>query len=230
MWFLLQSPAVAVAPATGEAAGTSTQSFFEVLVSGGLAMIPLAVLFGLAIFISIERYLTIRKANSDSGEFMKQVRKYVLAGNLEGAKGLCESTNSPFSRMIYKGISRLGVASLKDIEGSIENVGRLEVYRLERRLSLLATIAGLGPMIGFFGTVQGMIDAFNTIVSKAGSANPVDLAGGIATAMVTTAAGLVVGIIAFFAYNTLVALVNQVVFKLELTSNDFLDLLQEPSN
>ncbi len=228
MWFILQAPVIT--PVTQPESTASTQSLFEVLVSGGPAMIPLAILLILAIFISIERYLTIRKANTDSREFMKQVRRYVLAGNLEAAKGLCESINDPFSRMIYKGISRLGSASIKDIEGSIENVGRLEVYRLERRISLLATIAGLGPMIGFFGTVQGMIQAFNTIVSKAGSANPVDLAGGIATAMVTTAAGLVVGIIAYFAYNSLAALINQVVFKLELTSNDFIDLLQEPSN
>ncbi|RMG69107.1 MAG: MotA/TolQ/ExbB proton channel family protein, partial [Bacteroidetes bacterium] len=175
------------------------------------------------------RYLTIRKSNTDSKEFMEQVRKHVLAGNVEAAKGLCESRNDPFARMIYKGVSRLGSASLKDIEGSIENVGKLEIYRLERRLSILATIAGAGPMIGFFGTVLGMIKAFNEIVRTGGNANAVNLADGISTAMITTASGLVVGILAFLAYNTLVAMVNQVVFKLELTSTDFIDLLQEPA-
>jgi biopolymer transport protein ExbB len=193
-------------------------------------MIPLAILLVVAIFIFIERYLTIRKANTDSEEFMKQVRKYVLGGNIEAAKGLCESQNDPFSRMILKGINRLGTASLKDIEGSIENVGKLEVFRLERRLPILATIAGAAPMIGFFGTVLGMIKAFNAIVREQGNASPVDLADGISTAMVTTVSGLVVGILAFLAYNTLVALVNKVVFKLELTSTDFIDLLQEPAN
>jgi len=131
--------------------------------------------------------------------------------------------------MILKGVSRLGIASLKDIEGSIENVGKLEVYRLERRLSILATVAAAAPMIGFFGTVLGMIKACNAIVAEGGQADAVDLAGGISQAMVTTAFGLVVGILAYLAYNTLVSLVNKVVFKLELTSTDFIDLLQEPA-
>ncbi|MDX2246847.1 MAG: MotA/TolQ/ExbB proton channel family protein [Bacteroidia bacterium] len=226
MFFLLQTPADSLSKA--EAIGN--QSLFDVLVSGGWTMIPIGILFILAIFIYIERYLTIKKADTDSGELMKQVRKYVLAGNIEAAKGLAQSTNDAFSRMIYKGISRLGTASLKDIEGSIENVGKLEVYRLERRLSLLATVAGAAPMLGFFGTVTGMIEAFNAIVIHEGNATPVDLAGGIAEAMVTTAAGLVVGIIAFLAYNTLVSMVSKVVFKLELTSTDFIDLLQEPAS
>ena len=204
-------------------------SILDDLIAGGWAMIPLALLLILAIFIFFERYLNIRKADGDSEEFMKKVRKYVLAGNIESAKGLCESINDPFSRMIYKGISRLGSASLKDIEGSIENVGKLEVYRLERRISLLATVAGAAPMIGFFGTVLGMIKAFNQIQAKGGNANAGDLAGGISEAMVTTASGLVVGIIAYLAYNTLVALINKVVFKLELTATDFIDLLQEPA-
>lgn len=226
MFFLLQTvPADSLATASAAA----PQSFFEVLVAGGWPMIPLGVLLILAIFIYIERYLTIRKSNTDSKEFMEQVRKHVLAGNIEAAKGLCESRNDPFARMIYKGVSRLGTASLKDIEGSIENVGKLEIYRLERRLSILATIAGAGPMIGFFGTVLGMIKAFNEIVRTGGNANAVNLADGISTAMITTASGLVVGILAFLAYNTLVSMVNQVVFKLELTSTDFIDLLQEPA-
>ncbi|MCB0855717.1 MAG: MotA/TolQ/ExbB proton channel family protein [Bacteroidetes bacterium] len=227
MLFLLQTPADSLATASETVA---TKSFFQILLAGGWTMIPLLILLVLAIFIYIERYLTISKADFDSKDLMKNVRKHVLAGNIEAAKGLCESTDNAFSRMIHKGISRLGSASLKDIEGSIENIGKLEVFRLERRLSILATVAGAAPMIGFFGTVLGMISAFNAIVIKEGNANPVDLAGGISEAMVTTASGLVVGILAFLAYNTLVAMVNKVVFKLELLSTDFIDLLQEPAS
>lgn len=224
--FLLQVPVDSLATGTG---GGASKSLLEVLVSGGWTMAVLAILLFATLFIFIERYLTIRKANADSEEFMKQVRLYVLSGNIDAAKALCEQNNDPFARMIKKGINRLGVASLKDIEGSIENVGKLEVYRLERRLPLLATFAGAAPMIGFFGTVVGMIAAFNQIVAKEGNANPVDLADGISTAMVTTASGLVVGVLAFLAYNVLVSLVDRVVFKLELTSTDFIDLLQEPA-
>ncbi|MEM6342308.1 MAG: MotA/TolQ/ExbB proton channel family protein [Bacteroidota bacterium] len=228
MLFLLQD----VLDPNGTAVDPSAagpRSIFDSLIEGGWAMIPLAILLVVAIFIFIERYLNIRKADGDSEEFMRQVRKYVLAGNIEAAKGLCESVNDPFSRMIYKGISRLGSASLKDIEGSIENVANLEVYRLERRISLLATVAGAAPMIGFFGTVLGMIKAFNEIRDLGGNADAAALAGGISEAMVTTASGLVVGIIAYLAYNSLVALINKVVFKLELTATDFIDLLQEPA-
>lgn len=226
MIFLLQAPFSADSTATNAAA---TQSPLDYLIAGGWPMIPLVILLAMAIYLWIERYRIIKRADGDSEELMKQVRKYVLAGNIEAAKGLCESTNDAFSRMILKGISRLGSASLKDIEGSIENVGKLEVYRLERRLSILATIAGAAPMIGFLGTVLGMIKAFSAIVREEGNANPVQLADGISEAMITTASGLVVGIIAYFAYNTLVALVNKVVFKLELTSTNFIDLLQEPA-
>lgn len=205
------------------------KNLIDVIIDGGWAMIPLGILLIAAIYIFFERYLTVRKANADSEDFMKQVRAYVSKGNLEGAKGLCESRNDPFARMIHKGISRLGTGSIQDIENSIETVGKLEIIRLERRLPMLATIAGAGPMIGFMGTVLGMIDAFNQIVRTGGSASAQDLASGISTAMITTASGLIVGVLAYLAYNSLVAMVNKVVFKLELTASDFLDLLQEPA-
>jgi biopolymer transport protein ExbB len=227
--FLLQTNVPVDTTGMDGASEEVNDSLLNTLIDGGWPMIPLVILLVLAIFIYIERYLTIRKANTDSEEFMKQVRRHVLAGNIEAAKGLCESRNDPFARMILKGVRRLGIASLKDIEGSIENVGKLEVYRLERRLSILATVAASAPMIGFFGTVLGMIKAFNAIVAEGGQADAVDLAGGISQAMVTTAFGLVVGILAYLAYNTLVSLVNKVIFKLELTSTDFIDLLQEPA-
>ena len=210
--------------------GGASETTFDVLLKGGWPMIPLALLLVLAIFIWIERYITIRKADGDSQELIKQVRQHVLTGNVKAAKDLCISTNDSFSRMLHKGLSRLGRASLKDIEGSIENVGKLEIYRLERRLSILATIAGAGPMIGFLGTVLGMYKAFGAIVTTGGNAGPTELAGGISNALITTISGLVVGVVAFIAYNALVAMVNKVIFKLELTSTSFLDLLQEPAD
>ncbi|MDP5172811.1 MAG: MotA/TolQ/ExbB proton channel family protein [Bacteroidia bacterium] len=225
MLFLLQiQPTVEEAAATG-----APKSIFDMLLAGGWTMIPLVVLLFIAIFIYIERYRTIKQSDTDSEDFMEKVRAHVLAGNIQAAKGLCDSKNDPFSRMIRKGIERLGSSSLKDIEASIENVGKLEVYRMERRLSMLATIAGAGPMLGFFGTVIGMIKAFLAIEESGGVVDASDLAGGISEAMVTTAAGLVVGIVAYLAYNTLVGMVSKVMYKLELTSTSFIDILQEPA-
>jgi len=209
--------------------GGATESLAERMLAGGWPMIPLAILLIAAIFIFIERYRLIRKVDGDSENLVNKVRTLVLAGRIDEAKRVCEEQDDAFARMLHKGISRLGAASLKDIEGSIENVGKLEIYRMERRLSILATIAGAGPMLGFLGTVLGMIKAFSAIVRGEGNAGPVELADGISQAMITTAAGLVVGILAYIAYNTLVAMVNKVVFKLELTSTSFIDLLQEPA-
>lgn len=227
MFFLLQTT-VPDSLATSTEGGS--KSFFQILLDGGWPMGVLAALLIFAIFVAIERYLTIRKANADSEDFMEQVRAHVKGGNIEAAKGLCQSRNDPFARMIHKGLSRLGSANLKDIEASIETVGNIEILRLERRLSGLATVSGAAPMIGFLGTVLGMITAFNKIVSTGGNANAQQLAEGIGQAMITTAAGLVVGIIAFLAYNSLTTMVNKVMFKLELTSSDFIDLLQEPAS
>lgn len=227
MLYLLQTPALA--DSTGMATETgSSKSMMDILIAGGWPMIPLFILLVLAIFIYIERMRTIRQADGDSNELMQRVRDYVLNGNIEGAKALCDTNASPFARMIRKGLGRLG-SPLKDIQASIENVGELEVYRLERRLSILATIAGAAPMIGFFGTVLGMIKAFNAIVTAGGQTDAIQLADGISEALITTASGLVVGIIAYLAYNSLVAMKDKVVYKLELTSAGFVDLLQEPA-
>ena len=229
MFFLLQTTHPDSLAAAAET-GAKSRTFFELIfIDGGWPMYIIFALLVFAIFVAIERWLTIRKANADSSEFMEQVRAHVKQGNIEAAKGLCQSRNDPFARMIHKGLSRLGVSNLKDIEASIETVGNVEILRLERRLSGLATVAGAAPMIGFLGTVLGMIRAFQEIVATGGNANATDLAGGISQAMITTAAGLVVGIIAFLAYNSLTTMVNKVMFKLELTSNDFMDLLQEPA-
>lgn len=227
MWFLLQDMATDSVSTSG--AGGSSRTLWDIIVGGGIPMAILALLLVAAIYLFIERYLTINKSDADSADFMGQVRTYVMAGNLEAAKGLCDSRNDPFARMIKKGIERLGNASLEDIRTSIENVGELEVYRMERRLSLLATIAGAAPMIGFFGTVLGMIAAFNQILDQGGQTDATSLAGGIGQALVTTAGGLAVGILAYLFYNSLVAMKDKVIYKLELTSTSFIDLLQEPA-
>ncbi|MEO1414336.1 MAG: MotA/TolQ/ExbB proton channel family protein [Bacteroidota bacterium] len=232
MLFLLQDPASFGAADSAQVVQQPDSLLESVTqsIEGTVAMAVLVVLLAVAIFIYIERLLTINRANTDSEDFMKDVRRLVLSGDIQGALKLCESKNDPFARMIHKGISRLKAgASLKDIEGSIDNVGNLEIYRLERRLSVLATISGAAPMIGFLGTVLGMIAAFAAIVQTGGSASGVELAGGISTAMYTTAGGLIVGILAYLAYNSLTSSVNRVVYKLEITTNDFIDLLQEPA-
>jgi biopolymer transport protein ExbB len=202
-------------------------SVWELTLAGGPIMIPIGILWIIAIYLFVERFLTINKANQDPGAFMSRVKELVLRGDVSGAKMLCAQNNNPIARMIEKGISRIG-SPLKTIEASIENVGRLEVFKLEKNLTTLATIAGAAPMIGFLGTVIGMVRAFIAIAQEEGSVSPKLLSSGIYTAMITTVAGLIVGIIAYLAYNYLVSRVQKVVHKMEYTSIDFIDLLQEP--
>jgi biopolymer transport protein ExbB len=158
---------------------------------------------------------------------MSKVKGLVLNGDVSGAKLLCAQNDTPIARMIEKGISRIG-SPLKNIEASIENVGKIELFKLEKNLSTLATISGAAPMMGFLGTVIGMVKAFISISQEEGSISPKLLSDGIYTAMITTVAGLIVGIIAYLAYNFLVTRVQKVVHKMEYTSIDFIDLLQEP--
>ncbi len=205
-----------------------TLSFLNLMLKGGPVMIPIAILSIAAVYIFIERYLAIRKSAREEINFMNQIRDFVHSNNIEAAKALCRNTESPIARMIDKGISRFG-KSMQDISTSVENVAKLEIYRLEKNLPTMATIAGAAPMIGFLGTVTGMIKAFYNM-SKAG--NNIDvglLSGGIYEAMVTTMAGLAVGIIAYLGYNILVAMVEKVVYKMEARSIEFLDILQEPA-
>lgn len=190
-------------------------------------MIPIAILWVLAIYLFVERWLTINKANEDPDPFMNKVKELVLKGDITGAKMLCAQNSTPIARMIEKGVSRIG-SPLKNIEASIENVGKIEIFKLEKNLSTLATIAGSAPMIGFLGTVIGMVQAFIAISQEEGSVSPKLLSSGIYTAMITTVAGLIVGIMAYLAYNFLVSRVQKVVHKMEYTSIDFVDLLQEP--
>ncbi|MEQ1586529.1 MAG: MotA/TolQ/ExbB proton channel family protein [Cyclobacteriaceae bacterium] len=202
-------------------------SFWSLVLAGGPLMIPLLICSIIAIYIFVERLLTINRANVSSDSFMGKIKELVVRGDINGAKVLCAQHDTPVARMIEKGVSRIG-SPLKNIEASIENVGKIEVFRLEKNLSVLATIAGAAPMIGFLGTVIGMVSAFIAIAQEEGSVSPKLLADGIYTAMVTTVAGLVVGIIAYLGYNYLVTRVSKVVHKMEYSSIEFIDLLQEP--
>ena len=208
-----------------------TQSFLDLILQGGPLSIVivgfLVFLSFIAVYIFLERYWTIKKAGQIDQGFMNNIRANVQAGNIHGAKALCQTTDSAVARMIEKGLMRIG-KPLRDIDTAIENVGNLEVFRLEKNLSTLATIAGAAPMIGFFGTVTGMILAFREMATQQ-NVTPDVLAGGIYQALLTTAAGLLIGIVAFVGYNVLVANVEKVVFQMERTTVEFMDLLQEPT-
>ncbi len=210
-----------------EETGNQIFSILELVMKGGIVLIPIAILSIVAIYIFVERYLTIKKAAKIDDKFMLNIKDYVANGNIEAAKTLAKTTDSPIARMIEKGVIRIG-KPLQDISTSIENVGKLEIYKLEKKLATLATIAGAAPMLGFLGTVTGMIRAFYNMSQAGNNINPGDLAGGIYEAMVTTAAGLAVGIIAYVCYNLLVSMVEKVVHQMESNSVDFIDLLQEP--
>jgi biopolymer transport protein ExbB len=207
-------------------------SLIDLIMKGGpLGMAIVAVLLLLsiiALYIFIERWLTIKKAGKIDQNFISNIRAAVAAGNVEGAKNLCRTTDSPIARMVEKGLQRIG-KPLRDIDAAIENVGNLEIFKLEKNLSTLASIAGAAPMIGFFGTVTGMILAFYKMATEQ-NVTPDVLAGGIYQALITTAFGLFIGILAFVGYNLLVANVEKVVFKMEGTTVEFMDLLQEPSS
>ncbi|MDH5382416.1 MAG: MotA/TolQ/ExbB proton channel family protein [Cyclobacteriaceae bacterium] len=202
-------------------------SVMDLLLQGGFMMIPILLLSVGAIYIFVERVLTIRKAAASPTLFMENIKSMVQKGDITGARMLCIQNQTPIARMIEKGIARIG-SPLKNIEVSIENVGKIEIFKLEKNLSLMATISGSAPMLGFLGTVIGMIQAFIAIAQEEGTVSPKLLSEGIYTAMVTTAAGLFVGILAYLAYNYLVSRVQKVIHQMEYTSIDFIDLLQEP--
>ena len=205
-----------------------TLSVIELISSGGIGgniiMGTLALLSIYAIYILIERYSTIKKASLEDVSFLKSIKNFVEQKDIQAAKTLCKNTDNPVSRMIEKGIDRID-KPMTDISAAIENQGKLEVYKMENNLANLATVAGAAPMIGFLGTVIGMIVAFHEMASAGGNIDVAMLSQGIYTAMVTTVAGLVVGIAAFIAYNYLVSKVDKVVFMLEAKTTDFLDLL-----
>ncbi len=205
-----------------------TLSVIELLIAGGWLMIPMGILSFISIYIFSERYFTIHKASRIDERFMPSIRDYVVNGNIQAALALCKQNDAPVARMIEKGITRIG-KPLKSIEVAIENVGKLEVYKLEKGLPILATISGIAPMIGFFGTVVGMIQAFFAMANAGNNIDVSLLSGGLYVALITTAAGLAVGIPAYFGYNFLMSRVDKVVNKMEVIAVEFIDLLQEPA-
>ncbi len=222
--FLLQVPVVENVTEATEI----RMSLWDMAVQGGWIMLILAIASVIAVYIFVERFITINRASKNDNSFMDTIRMYMKDGKLEDAKLLCQRTATPLSRMIEKGISRIG-KPLNDIQTAIENVGNLEVGNLEKGVALLAMISGAGPMLGFLGTVIGMIRAFYDM-SMAGNNIDIELLStGIYQAMVTTVGGLIVGILAFIFYNILVAQIDKVVNLLESKSVEFMDVLNEPA-
>ncbi|CAI8204639.1 MAG: MotA/TolQ/ExbB proton channel family protein [Flavobacteriaceae bacterium] len=209
-----------------------TLSLIDLIFNGGagsvLIMGILFLLLGVALYIYFERLFAIKSAAKMDANFMNQIKDHISSGRIDAAKLLCAQTDSPVARLTLKGVSRIG-KPLEDINTAIENAGTLEVYKLEKNVSVLATVAGAAPMIGFLGTVIGMILAFHEMATSGGQAEMGALASGIYTAMTTTVGGLVVGIIAYMGYNHLVTITNKVVHSMEANAVDFLDLLNEPA-
>ena len=230
---LLQITNVALTTAIDSTAMATTEvaemNYWEMAKKGGpWIMIPLLILSIIAVYIFIERYVAIKKASKEDKTFMDRIKDYIIDGNLDSATKLCQQMNNPMARMVEKGISRLG-KPMNDILVAIENVGNIETNKLEKGFNMLATISGGAPMLGFLGTVIGMVQAFYDMANAGSNVDITVLSNGIYTAMVTTVAGLVVGIIAFFAYNFLVSMLDSVVQKMETRTMEFMDLLNEPS-
>ena len=225
---LLQIPETVAVNNVEEPANQSI-SLIDTAMKGGWIMITLLLLSIVAIYIFFERLTVIRAASKYDKSFMDKIKDYIQEGKVDAALNLCRNNNTPCARMIEKGIQRLG-RPMTDVSVAVENVGNLEVSKLENGLSYLATISGGAPMIGFLGTVAGMIEAFFQMSNAGNNIDVSSLAGGIYTAMVTTLGGLFVGIIAYFAYNYLTTLVDKVVRDMEARSLEFMDILNEPAN
>lgn len=202
-------------------------SVWQLCLEGGFIMLPLALLSLIAIYIFIERAIVIRRAAREDASFMQRIKDYIHEGELDSALNLCRHTDTPYGRLIAKGITRIG-RPMNDVLVAIENTGNIEVANLGKGLPWLATTAAGAPMLGFLGTVIGMVQAFYNLAAAGSSANIDVLAGGIYEALVTTVAGLIVGIIALFAYNYLVARINGVMNRMEGKTMEFMDLLNEP--
>ncbi|MES2808502.1 MAG: MotA/TolQ/ExbB proton channel family protein [Bacteroidota bacterium] len=201
--------------------------FGELMLKGGIVMIPIAILAILALVIFFERYFTIRKASKNENNLMQQVRSSIHSGQLDSAIAICRNNNSPLGRMLQKGLLRIG-RPIKDIEGAIENIGKLEVSKLEKNIGILGIVAGIAPMFGFLGTIAGVIKIFYDI-SLTDNISMGVISGGLYVKMVTSAAGLFVGLIAYVGYHVLNMMVDKVILKLETDAIEFIDLLEEPS-
>ena len=227
--FFLQDTS-AVADSLDLTVQSDSMSFFDILVQGGFLMIPILILFALTVYLVVERWSAINRNHVNPQKFLTTIENMLKSGKggATAAMDYCDDFGKPISRIIKAGIKRLG-RPLRDIEDAIDNAGKKEIFFLEKRMNWLATIAGVAPLLGFTGTVTGMIEAFMDIQSLQGNVNPSVLAGGIWEALITTAAGLIVGLIAYGFYNFLLGKINRSIFELENTSADFIDLLQSPA-
>ena len=207
-----------------------TVTFFDLMIEGGILMIPIFLLFSISIYVIAERWRAVNRSHVDPDKFLSTIESMLKSGKGGAANAMeyCDEFDKPISRIIKAGIKRLG-RPIRDIEDAIDNAGKKEIFFLEKRMNWLATVAGVAPLLGFTGTVTGMIEAFMDIQSLQGNVNPSALAGGIWEALITTAAGLIVGLIAYGFYNFLLGKINRSIFELENASADFLDLLQSPA-
>lgn len=225
---LTQAADTIATAAAAEAPQVVEMNYLDMAMKGGpVIMIPLLILSIVAVYIFIERLVAIHKASKEDKDFMDRIKDYITDGKIEAATNLCKSVNTPSARMIEKGISRLG-KPMNDVLVAIENVGNIETNKLEKGFTMLATISGGAPMLGFLGTVLGMVQAFFDMANAGNNVDITVLSNGIYTAMITTVAGLIVGIVAYFAYNYLVSKLDNVVQKMELKTMEFMDLLNEP--
>lgn len=200
--------------------------FIDLLFKGGWVMVPLALLAFLGLVIFVERYLTIRKVSKDESNLLFQIRQNIHDGRLDSAIAVCKNTKSPLARMLEKGLKRIG-RPIKDIEGAIENTGKLEVSKLEKNIGILGIIAGIAPMLGFVGTIIGVITIFHDVSIK-GAIEIGTISGGLYTKMITSATGLIVGIMAYILYHILNMMVEKIILKMETDAVEFIDLLEEP--
>jgi biopolymer transport protein ExbB len=227
MFYLLQTDTIQKALGTVTANTPEKISMLSLLEKGGWIMYPLYFLLVAAIFVFVERLLAINKASRIEPNFMNIIRDNIVTGNVQAARNLAKNTNSPVARMIDKGIQRIG-KPLDAIEKSMENVGRLEMYNMEKNLSILSLISGIAPMFGFLGTIIGMVQLFYGIAST-GEYTLNTIAGGIYTKMITSATGLIIGLIAYVGYNFLSTQIDKTANKMEVASSEFIDILQEPT-
>lgn len=209
------------------AAETAHMNIFDLLSNGGVLMVPLALLLVLAIFFFFERWIAIKHASDVDQNFMNIIRDHVVTGNITAARSLAKNTNNSVAKIIDKGLQRIG-KPIDAIEKSMENVGKLEVYKMERNLSVLSLVYGIAPMFGFLGTIFGMLQLFYNI-NATGEFTPAAIAGGIYTKMITSATGLIIGLLGYVAYNFLNSQISKTVNKMEVASAEFIDILQEPT-
>ena len=226
--FFLMQDTTAVADSLALSLQPDQVSFFDLMVEGGILMIPILVLFLISIYVIVERWSALSRSHTDTARFLGSIEGMLKSGKQADAVAYCDDFDKPLARIIKAGIKRLG-RPIRDIEDAIDNAGKKEIFFLEKKMNWLATIAGVAPLLGFTGTVTGMIEAFMDIQSLQGNVNPSALAGGIWEALITTAAGLIVGLIAFGFYNFLLGKINRSIFELENASADFIDLLQSPA-